>query len=540
MGHLTGANRIQRPRVEDALLQAALDAGEEPQKSKSTIKSSLDYGEQDPMYPKEVETLVEYVYHDANGDPLFKVLKTPDKKFSQRAYKNGSWDNYDLKDVERVLYRLPRVLEGLAKGEIIWVVEGERDVHSLESLGLYATTNAHGAGKWRESYSKVLAGASVVILPDHDIPGLEHAVGVLESLLGHGCDVSVVLPEEGMDATDVIEAGKKIEDLPKVDKAALELRISALRTRLAGGIISAADLLSKKFPETQWAVDGLIGEGVTLLFSAPKLRKSFLSLDIAASIACGRKVLDRDVNQGAVLYLALEDSERRVGWRLSRILGGQPPGPLYIYPLTSGPWPALDEGGDERIIDWCKSEKNARLVIVDVFEKVRGAAKGDSIYRADYEAIRPLSYVFGETGVPVLAVHHTNKGTHEDPFAAVSGSNGLRGAVDNLMYLKGVGTDGALLMLQGRDVEAIEIPLIWNQGERGNEVLRWEVSDIDPKFLPIVELLNEFTKLNVGEIAAHLEVSMAEAQALLAKAVISDVISTQQDGRNAIYFLPAS
>ena len=51
-----------------------------------------------------------------------------------------------MQGVERVLYRLPEVL---AAGEV-WVVEGEKDADSLAALGIVATCNAGGAGKWSE------------------------------------------------------------------------------------------------------------------------------------------------------------------------------------------------------------------------------------------------------------------------------------------------------------------------------------------------------------------------------------------------------
>ena len=53
---------------------------------------------------------------------------------------------------------------------------GEKDVDNLVQLGLTATTNPMGAGKWQESYSEILKGANVVILPDNDEPGRNHAV----------------------------------------------------------------------------------------------------------------------------------------------------------------------------------------------------------------------------------------------------------------------------------------------------------------------------------------------------------------------------
>ena len=41
------------------------------------------------------------------------------------------------------------------------MVEGEKDADALTALGLTATCNPMGAGKWRDSYTATLAGADL-------------------------------------------------------------------------------------------------------------------------------------------------------------------------------------------------------------------------------------------------------------------------------------------------------------------------------------------------------------------------------------------
>jgi 5S rRNA maturation endonuclease (ribonuclease M5) len=69
-------------------------------------------------------------------------------------------------------------------GNVVFVVEGERDVETLAALGITATTNAGGAGKWEAAYSEGLRGADVVIIPDNDKAGRDHAEAVAKSLSG--------------------------------------------------------------------------------------------------------------------------------------------------------------------------------------------------------------------------------------------------------------------------------------------------------------------------------------------------------------------
>lgn len=123
------------------------------------------------------EAAAVYDYVDEDGKLLFQVLRTVDKQFRQRrpdpSAKSG-WV-WNIEGVRRVPYRLPKVLEAVQEGRTIFVVEGERDVRSIEAQGEVATCNPGGAGKWRGEYDQHFAGAHVVIVADKDEPGQRHA-----------------------------------------------------------------------------------------------------------------------------------------------------------------------------------------------------------------------------------------------------------------------------------------------------------------------------------------------------------------------------
>ncbi|HEX4952679.1 MAG TPA: hypothetical protein VF017_04705 [Thermoanaerobaculia bacterium] len=156
------------------------------------------------------EVVATYAYTDEQGRLLFEVVrKANPKSFLQRRPDgSGGWV-WNLKGVRRVPYRLPEVLSAVREGQTVYVVEGEKDADNLAKLGLTATTNAGGAGKWNDSYSEVLCGARVVILPDNDTPGKDHARKVARSLQGIAAEVRIVtLPElpSGGDVSDWIAA----------------------------------------------------------------------------------------------------------------------------------------------------------------------------------------------------------------------------------------------------------------------------------------------------------------------------------------------
>mgnify|MGYP005841650189 CR=1 FL=1 len=129
--------------------------------------------------PKSAKKIVAtYDYHDKDGNPLFQVVRYDPKSFRQRRPDGqGGWI-WNMKGVEPVPYRLPEVL----KAQVVIVSEGENDVENLRNAGFRegwaATCNPMGAGKWRSEYNEHFQGKQVIILPDNDTPGRNHAQDV--------------------------------------------------------------------------------------------------------------------------------------------------------------------------------------------------------------------------------------------------------------------------------------------------------------------------------------------------------------------------
>ena len=159
--------------------------------------------------------VAQYDYRDADGKLLYQVLRYAPKTFRQRRPgPNGRWI-WNLDGVERVLYRLPELLAADPEAPV-FIVEGEKDVDRLRALGLTATCNPGGAGKWRDEYDKALRGRDAAIVPDNDKPGREHAFQVAMSLHDVATSANIVtldgLPEKG-DVSDYLDAGHACDDL---------------------------------------------------------------------------------------------------------------------------------------------------------------------------------------------------------------------------------------------------------------------------------------------------------------------------------------
>lgn len=182
---------------------------------------------------KEIDNV--YSYTDENGVEIFQVVRFKPKAFFQRRKPRegdpqekirGGWV-WNLENTRRVLYRLPKLIQNRKseKPKAVFVVEGEKDVETAESLGLIATTNPAGAGKWREEYSQTLKGCFVVIVADNDDSGRQHTKLVVESLKKHECDVRVICFDElgeKCDLTDWINEGGTVEELRKRVKHATD------------------------------------------------------------------------------------------------------------------------------------------------------------------------------------------------------------------------------------------------------------------------------------------------------------------------------
>ena len=158
-----------------------------------------------------------YNYQDENGRLLYQVLRYPGKSFLQRRPDGiGGWI-WNLRGVPRVLYNYPELLA--RPTERVFIVEGEKDVETLMAIGLLATTNSGGAGKWRDSYSKCLKGRDIAILPDNDEPGLRHAHQIVNSLLGKARSIKILelsgLKDKG-DVSDWLSAGHTAKELIEI------------------------------------------------------------------------------------------------------------------------------------------------------------------------------------------------------------------------------------------------------------------------------------------------------------------------------------
>ena len=160
-----------------------------------------------------------YSYRNEFGREVYQAVRYRPKTFKQRRMVDGK-TVWNMEGVERVLYRLPEVLNA----EEVWICEGEKDADNLSALGFCATTNVGGAGKWLDGYTEFLAGRKVVICGDNDEPGLAHVQTVFASISGKVKEAKIVsVPRPHKDVSDYIGAmgDKAAEGLASLRDAAI-------------------------------------------------------------------------------------------------------------------------------------------------------------------------------------------------------------------------------------------------------------------------------------------------------------------------------
>lgn len=240
--------------------------------------------------------------------------------------------------------------------------------------------------------------------------------------------------------------------------------------------ISAAALMMKHFPPLRYVVDGYVSEGLTILAGAPKLGKSWMALNIAVAVAGGEPAFGTvPCETGDVLYLALEDNERRLRSRLLAMGCQEAPDRLTLCTR----WPTLADGAVDQMEEWAASAPKPTLVVIDVLAKVREAASGrDTAYDADYRTLTALQELAGERNIAILVIHHTRKQESDDPFDSVSGTRGLTGAADTVLVLKKEHSNGRTVLYgRGRDIAEIETIFEFD-GCRGRWSVRGEAADL--------------------------------------------------------------
>lgn len=383
-----------------------------------------------PAKPTGRREAAAYRYTDAAGGLLFEVVRFEPKDFRQRQPDGrGGWA-WNMAGVPLVPYRLPELLAAVQAGRTVFVAEGEKGADALGRLGLTGTCSPGGAGKWRGEYVAHLVGARVVVLSDNDEPGRAHAATVAASLRGTAGRVQVLhlpdLPPKG-DVADWIEAGGTADELERLARAEPETPLGLLWYDRIMPVVDAKDF-----------VQGVLVEGgAAVVYGDSNTGKTFWVTDLALHVATGTAWNGRRVDQGGVIYCALEGGNgfrnRVAAWRRAN------PRPDGTTPFAAIPASLnlLDPDEDTpRLIATVQAAADqmgqpVKLIVVDTLS--RAMAGGNENAPDDMGAlVRSMDAIRAATGACVLFIHHSGK----DAAKGARGHSLLRAAMDTEIEIR--------------------------------------------------------------------------------------------------------
>jgi len=399
-----------------------------------------------------------YNYVDAQGELRYQVLRYEPKTFRQRRPDgSGDWI-YNMKGVEALPYNLHGILSRPDK--TIFIVEGEKCADKLIEMGAVATTSHGGAGKWKAELNKFFDGRRVVILPDADDAGQMHADVVTSHLVDVAGEVKRIdLPglSDKQDVYDWFNNGNTVDDLRQlVSGTEAVTEASEVTTEVAEtdtpDVFPTYNLsYLRNMPPPKWLVDGLLTEfGFGVIYGEPGVGKSFLSLDIALSVAYGRAWHGAPVQQGAVLYIAGEGvgglGKRVKAWQ--QHVGIEADAPMFVLPIAVH---MTEQEEVEKLLRTIDSlQQDFSLCIIDT---VARSLLGDENSSSDMSAfVTACNAVQRHIDGAVIGVHHAGK----DATRGMRGSTALLGAVDAALRVKKE-DDGLLLQCEKqKDAEPFE------------------------------------------------------------------------------------
>ena len=490
-----------------------------------------------------------YPYRAEDGRLLFEVVRYEPKGFAQRRPDGkGGWI-WNLEGVRLVPYRLPEWRDS----KWVCMVEGEKDSDNLWRLGIPATCNPMGAGKWRNDFDAYFAGKRVAILRDNDRRGEDHALDVARHLLPTANAVKIVrlsgLPAKG-DVSDWIDRGGTRDELLRIIKETSTLTSADLDASTQSRketdtperfrYVSAFSVPAvHEIPdvEIEFVVNGLLPKNsVTVVAAVPGGMKSYLALDLSHRIASGESFAGRKTIQMPVLYLDRENPDRVVRERLDYLGIRFSPG-LHYWGGWLPEWPPLLD--DPRVVAFAKETHG--LIVVDSLIRFNPARdENDSAEMARVmETLRCLQR-FGAT---VLVLHHAS----EKSAYLYRGSSEILGGCDELYSIRKL--DDFTIELDWKEKTRFGVDKhVALKRERGGFVAteiehrtleKPSECDILKAMLTLVTENPGLNKTALVDLAAPNKINQKEARVALAKMENDPRIRVEDGPRGARLYFPA-
>jgi AAA domain len=392
---------------------------------------------------------------------------------------------WNLNGVRRVLYRLPEVKAAIAESRSVFVAEGEKDADALATAGVVATCNTEGAWqpgqtpKWRPEYTEQLRGAMAVAVTHKDDPGRARAQHILNELTGVAAHVRLVEPLEGKDAHDHLQAGWHVRDFVEVFD-----QLQAERDDLdePSDDQTADEAVKEKFPrldwhklwadqtEQEWIHNPLLpARRLVAIYSAPKIGKSLLMLEMAVTLSRGEQFLGHTPSKRyRVLYVDYEnDPLGDIRTRL-QAMEYSPDDLDYLDYLSFPTMAALNSPQGAAELLAAVNAYGSEVVVIDTISRaIEGEENSNDTWLAFY---LHTGLQLKQLGVAMIRLDHSGK----DESKGMRGGSAKAGDVDAVWLLTRI-TDSSLRLECSFTRPQLDTKLL--KVTRHSEPLRHELED---------------------------------------------------------------
>lgn len=234
---------------------------------------------------------------------------------------------------------------------------------------------------------------------------------------------------------------------------------------------NANSIFKTVYPEPTWIVPNLIPAGMTLLAGRPKAGKSWLTLQIAREVSSGGEMFGEKVEQGKVLYLALEDNNQRLQKRMKiqqwtdKSLKNTDFITFKTFVDRIGFLHLGMKEGDNRIGNNAKKlykeveDGKYRVVVIDTFSNAFLGLKNIDDNQIMTLVMKPLQEISLSNDIGTLVNDHHNKMSEQAPnlINDVMGSTAKVSISDTIIGIYRKGKDQRRLLAMGKDTEEIDM-----------------------------------------------------------------------------------
>jgi DNA-binding transcriptional ArsR family regulator len=300
-------------------------------------------------------------------------------------------------------------------------------------------------------------------------------------------------------------------------------------------VLSARVILQTNYPPPLTVVENLLPVGLGILSGRPKIGKSWLALQLMRSMATGDSFLGQNVTPSPSLYIALEDSARRLK---NRMLEQAWPASSKMVDFLFGSdfreqIGLLDRGGLE-VFKRLLLEHGYRLVVLDTLSRALGADQRDE--GEVTWALGPLQEFAIQREICILLIDHHRKpsGLSPSPVDDILGSTAKAGVPDVIWGIyREQGKQIATLEIIGRELEQQSLPLIFNSMQ-----FQWEISNQLPfRKAQLLEVLADIGPASVSQIASAIGQPVSHTSARLTELYNEKKVIRTKQGKNVLYAL---